>query len=104
MTFDRSSTADDYRGLMYGQLRDLIVQKKIFRLKKCPECQEIFLDRTKGGHKVYCYSEFCVARARHRALRRVREDRNQARFGFSLNDEAKSNAWKSAASDEPEEV
>ncbi len=68
MVFIKQVRADTYRALLFGQLRDLIVDKTVFNLRKCPECRVYFLDQTKNRCKVYCSSRSCGNRAKQRAF------------------------------------
>ncbi len=65
--FVRYTTAESYQAFLYGQLRGLIIDKTIFRLRKCPECQRYFIDRTRRGNKIFC-SPACGNRDKQRAF------------------------------------
>jgi len=85
LIFEKSVTSETYRAYLYGELRDMILGKKIFLIRKCPECGVYFLDQTKNRSKVYCNSETCGNRAKQRAFserRRAREARFQQPIDF----------------------
>jgi hypothetical protein len=70
MEFNKELSAESYRSFLFGQLRNLIVRRLVFRIKKCPECQAYFVDQTRNGAKVYCTNRPCAHRARLRELQR----------------------------------
>ena len=79
LSFEKHITAETYRAFLFGQLRDLIVGRKLFRLRKCPECGVYFFDNTKNGSKIYCNAQLCGNRAKQRQFqkRQSRADANQ---------------------------
>ena len=70
LTFKREIRTDLYRPYLFLALRDLIVAREVFRLRRCPECQVFFFDDTKNGRKKYCNPTACGNRAKQRAFRR----------------------------------
>jgi len=78
LDFKKYIKAESYRTCLFGELRNLIVDKTVFRLRKCPECSAYFLDRTKNGSKVYCSSQSCGNRAKQRAYYRRQRDKVKA--------------------------
>lgn len=75
LTFEKHVTAETYRAFLYGELRRLIVERKIFRLRKCPECNVYFYDGTKNGRKIYCNIQVCGNKAKQRAWQRRRAEK-----------------------------
>jgi len=67
LRFEKKASAETYRAYLYAELRDLIVSKKVFRLRKCPECRNYFYDQTKNGKKIYCSAQSCGHRAKQKA-------------------------------------
>ena len=88
LAFQKSITAESYRALLYGQLRGLIISRRIFRLRKCLECGTFFLDDTRRGNKRYCSAATCANRAKQRAFllrnmgRRAKAAANQGLLAF----------------------
>lgn len=77
--FQRHIQTDSYRTYLYGQFCEQLIQKLIFRFRKCPECGLYFMDGTKNRSKLYCSSRSCGNRAKQRAFyRRQREWRGGA--------------------------
>ena len=68
MVFEKSVMAETYRAFLLGELKDLIVSKQVFRIRKCPECGIFFMDQTKNQRKVYCSPASCGNRAKQRAF------------------------------------
>ena len=76
LTFKREVRAEVYRFYIYAGLKNLIVGKQIFRLRRCPECRLFFFDVTKNGRKKYCNPKTCGNRAKQRAFARRRNENN----------------------------
>lgn len=78
LKFKRSIVAETYRQVLFSQLKDLIITRKIFRLKQCPECNAYFLDRSRGGTRKYCRNEICGRSARSRIQKMKRAEKIMA--------------------------
>ncbi|MFH1138088.1 MAG: CGNR zinc finger domain-containing protein [Pseudomonadota bacterium] len=72
LAFRREIRTGLYRHFLFASLRDLIVARKIFRFRRCPECRKFFFDETKNGRKIYCSPTSCGNRAKQRAFTRRR--------------------------------
>ena len=85
LDFRKQVAAETYRSFLLGELRSLIVGRRIFRCRKCPECNRYFYDNTKNGNKVYCRSQTCGNRAKQRNFQKRRNsDRLQGSLDFYL--------------------
>ena len=82
LEFEKRTTAETYRGFLLGELKDQIVDKRVFRMRKCPECNLFFMDNTRNGNKVYCSSASCGNRAKQRAFQ-LRKSRRANTVGKS---------------------
>ncbi|MEW6262943.1 MAG: CGNR zinc finger domain-containing protein [Thermodesulfobacteriota bacterium] len=82
--FEKLVTADTYRAFLFGRLRDLIISRQVFRLKKCPECRKYFLDVSKNGKRKYCSAQECGRKAKLVGLYRWRRPASgQAALAFT---------------------
>ena len=73
--FTKHVIAESYRAVLFGELRDLILSRRVFRLRCCPECGLFFMDHTRNASKVYCSSAICGNRAKQRAFHQRRAAR-----------------------------
>jgi hypothetical protein len=85
LKFEKQVSAETYRAFLFGQIRDLILSRKVFRIRQCPECEVFFMDSTRNANKVYCSIKTCGNRAKQRAFQQRRaekERRNQSALEF----------------------
>ena len=85
LKFEKQVSAETYRAFLFGQIRDLILSRKVFRIRRCPECDFFFMDSTRNANKVYCSIKTCGNRAKQRAFQQRRaekERRNQSALEF----------------------
>ena len=85
LKFEKQVSAETYRAFLFGQIRDLILSRKVFRIRRCPECEIFFMDSTRNANKVYCSIKTCGNRAKQRAFQQRRaekERRNQSALEF----------------------